>query len=316
MKPESRTVRPFWSALFLGLAALLLTLQAKETKAQYALSIPFDPWQAQYEAFIYPVVPTDLSLPNQARLQSGRWGSGSSRFQSEFDPLRDSTSWLDAYIMGQSAASPASRERLGAATGGRFIPYHSFNRLHDSTYNRQYTPNAGADQGYYEERARREDLYLQSLSERDPQKRAELLRQLERANRALRDELGTTTRRLPGGPTSESTALREGTGARRGSASPISPATRTSTDRDASPTIPPAPDALEDRPANRVPGLPPSSLTRPRSSPGDLRPTAPRSRAPDLGPDGRRNPETDPDRDPSFSGPSRRRGPANPAQPR
>lgn len=312
MKPESRAARPPWSALFLGLAAWLLIFQTtKEAQAQYALSIPFDPWQAQYEAFIYPVVSSNLALPNQARIQSG-WGRGAARRSPDFNPL-DSISWLDAYVTGQSASESGARERLGATTGGRYIPYHSFNRLYDSAYNRRYTPNAEADQGYYEERQRREDLYLQSLSERDPQRRAELLRQLENANRAFRTELGTTTRRLPGESRAAASTSRGGVGTRR---TPGSPVTTPSANRNAS-GIPSAPDALGSRPdANRAPGLPPSSLAQPRSGSGAPRTEALPSRTPDLGPDLRRVPGSDLDRGSAISDPSRRRGPASPSQPR
>lgn len=314
MKPENRATGPVRIAILLGLAAALVASTERTAVAQYATSIPFNPWQAQYEAFVYPVVSSNLALPNQARNQFG-YGPAVRDDYGNFDPFGDYRNWANSLTPNLSTVSPENRDRVGSANGGRYLPYYSFNRLYDADYNRYYTPNAAVDQRYYEDRQRREDLYLQTLSEQDPQKRAELLRQLEQANRATRRDLGITRRRNPGevgaGFSAAPPAPELGPNARRGSAFPgrSSATARGTMDRPA-PAGEFAPGNAVEAPAASQPGLPPSSLRRPLGGVGIGRQAYPRSAAPRSGSLGSGLSGLGTERDPGLDAPSRRRTPA------
>ncbi len=315
MRCDPQTIHLGRIAIFLGLSAAVAGL-GREAQAQYATSIPFNPWTAQYEAFVYPVVSSNLALPNQARMYYG-FGSNSYNTYSRLDSFGDLSGGLNSLDLDFANANPELRNRVGATNGGRYVPYYSFYRLYDSDYNRRYVPNASVDKRDYEDRARREDLYLKVLSERDPQKRSELLRELDQVNRATRKELGYSRRRDLVPPTTSLAPVPPAT-APSGAASRTAPAARPSaTERTSSDLLfdPTASDpfgrATPD--ATRAPGLPPTSLPRPSREVGIGRPSYPRSAAPVPGSTIPAAPGL-PGRAPGLDAPSRRRTPAPPSR--
>lgn len=290
MTRTSRPARAIRALAPLGLAVSGLLLGGRDAGAQYSPSIPFNPWGSAYQAYVYPIVPNNLSLPNQARVYYGL-GSDNGAFQ-PYDPFADFGGGLGTPFLDQGASATDIRRRLSANTGGRYIPYNSFNRLYDSEYRRQYVPNAAVDDQYYEDRQRREEFYLQALSERDPQRRAELLRQLEQANEAARRELGSTRRRDVNAPAGTAPIRPASPSARRGSATPTPPITPArAVDRPATlpartgptPGVTPAP---ADRPATAPPGpAHPSLLDEPEAPPSEVTPPPRRTGAPPTAPD-------------------------------
>jgi hypothetical protein len=182
------------------LAALLTEGSAS---AQYAVSIPFNPWSSPYEAYVYPVVPNNMAIPNQARFSVDAGFEPSNRFQNfyTFD------SGVDVPWLNPPAGGPELRARGLPATGGRYIPYNSVYRLYDQDYKRVYQPNAG----------QADDLYLQAISEPDPAKRAQLVEAWKNARRAADREAGLAERRVTRGGTL--------TGEERRESSVLAPAT-------------------------------------------------------------------------------------------
>lgn len=187
----------------LGLAAILLASAGRDAVAQYATSIPFDTWSAAYDSYIYPVVPSNPSIPNGARYNANDLGAPN-QFNSlmGLGPSSMDAGYLNPLGVGRGGPTlaPGTRSRLGPYTGGRYIPYWSVNRLYDTDFGRTYTPNEKADAEYYSNRDRREELYAAAREERDPVKRAELLKQAEQATRDARRELGAARRRNLGEP--------------------------------------------------------------------------------------------------------------------
>jgi hypothetical protein len=162
------------SELAAWLAVGLVTLLGGDSaRAQYATSIPFKPWTAQYEEFVYPIVPNNLAMPNQGRvIQGGALAGGNMTAPWSFD-----SGFMGAEFNG------ATRGTGGRSLyGGRYVPYNAAFRAYDQDFNRLYQPNVEADQKYYEERQSREDLYMRAVAETDPQKRAELLNEWRQAS--------------------------------------------------------------------------------------------------------------------------------------
>ncbi len=197
----------------LGLAAALLASACRDAGAQYAGSIPFDTWGAAYDAYVYPIAPTNPSIPNGARFNANELG-GPNQFNNlrGFGPTSMDSGNVNPFGLGSAPTlDPGSRSRLGPYSGGRYVPYWSVNRLYDQDYGRTYTPNEKADAEYYSNRERRDGLYAEAMSERDPVKRAELMKKAEQATLDARRELGGARRRNVGDP-SAAPATRPRTG--------------------------------------------------------------------------------------------------------
>jgi hypothetical protein len=168
----------------LGLAA---ALAGGAARAQYATSIPFMPWTSQYEEFVYPIVPNNLAIPNQARFGlAGGMGGGNLTQPWSFD-AGGQAPWAVGMAPGNRGAG-----------SGRFAPYNAAFRAYDADFNRIYDPNAEVDAEYYARRDRRESLYLQAVSETDPARRAELLRAYREAEADVDPEDALARRRAPG----------------------------------------------------------------------------------------------------------------------
>jgi hypothetical protein len=75
----------------------------------------------------------------------------------------------------ESGGSTAAFPR-GSATSA---PYTQSFRQYDKEYDRVYRPNAKADEGFEARLRKRDQAYAKALTERDPVKRARMLRELE-----------------------------------------------------------------------------------------------------------------------------------------
>ena len=121
---------------------------------------------ADYREFGTPMLSNNLALPGQAVLNHtpivGRPRANS---------FQDYTNDIDGID------SPSTGGRRGA---GNSVPYYQAYQRLNSEYNRVYKPNAKADEGFYERQKAREQKYAQAMVERDPAKRAKLLREVER----------------------------------------------------------------------------------------------------------------------------------------
>jgi hypothetical protein len=123
---------------------------------------------ADYREFGNAMVSNNPALPGQSILNN-RALIGRPRANS----FQDYTNELDA--MG---SDPAANSR--AATSN--MPYYmAYERLNQDP-SRVYRPNREADQGFYERQRKRDQDYLKALAEKDPVKRAKLLRQVEQSS--------------------------------------------------------------------------------------------------------------------------------------
>ncbi len=124
-----------------------------------------------YREFTQPMYSNEPSLPGQARLQGGGLAGGTSR-ANQFDAYSDS---LEARESEAGGAASSVRSRPG-------VPYYRAFRQYDKDYQRVYTPNANADTKFAERLKQRGVDYNRAIEERDPTKRAALLRQLNQTS--------------------------------------------------------------------------------------------------------------------------------------
>lgn len=186
-----RTIRAMrwksWAGLTLGVAA---TLAVAPAQGQYATSIPFKPWTSQYEEFVYPITPNNLAIPNQARFsRGGNLGGGS-----VFDPYT-----FDEGVQINRGGMPGGGSGAQSGYGGRYVPYSSAFRFYDQDFNRSYQPNAQVDEKFYANRTARDNLYIRAISESDPVKRSELMREWRESSSTANPDENTPRRRQFGG---------------------------------------------------------------------------------------------------------------------
>ncbi len=136
----------------LGLA-MLMWAGLSEVSAQSAYN-PYEPMNNQYRAYARPGGLNPFDAMNSGRSQNNT-------LESE----------LDSLIGGRETATGRSRDT------DRY--YNSF-RKYDEDFNRLYRPNVDIDKAYNERRTSRESTYFKALREKDPKKRAELMRQFNR----------------------------------------------------------------------------------------------------------------------------------------
>jgi hypothetical protein len=169
----------------LGLLALAAAVSGgRVADAQYATSIPFNAWTGAYESYSYPIVPNNPAIPNAARYMDT--AGGPNQLNNYYGQM--STGFEEA--MGTLPAdAPDVR--------GRMVPYTSGYRRFDREFNRVYQPNQAVDAQYYQNRSRRDDLYIRAMTASDPQKRSEALRELREFDQKQRSQVGSA-RRLEG----------------------------------------------------------------------------------------------------------------------
>jgi hypothetical protein len=120
---------------------------------------------ADYREFGNAMVSNNPALPGQSVLNNKAL-IGRPRANSFQDYAND----LDS--LGSDSV-PRSR------TPSTSLPYYMANDRLNQDPNRVYRPNRKADEGFYERQKQREQDYLKAMNEKDPVKRAKLLRQVE-----------------------------------------------------------------------------------------------------------------------------------------
>ncbi len=153
-------------------ACLVFALVAAGSMASDALGQgnTFNPYgnsgYRDYREFTQPMYSNEPSLPGQARLQREGAGTGGSR-ANQFDAFTESLEGREA----ESKGSSTIRRTPG-------VPYYRSYRKFDEEYNRVYTPNAKADEKFADRLKERTSAYDRAMEEKDPAKRAVLLRKL------------------------------------------------------------------------------------------------------------------------------------------
>lgn len=199
-------------------ASVLLVLAAPAAQAQPGFGPdPFWPYNNQYTPYVTPMGPADPAAGGQAGDAYARDGlRGANRFQEYLDDVQG----------GGPGRNLSDRSNIG-------MPY--FRSAVDPTYAagrsglRQYQANSRSNETFEDNQRRVSDVYFRYYTERDPAKRAELLRQY----RSARREAAVT---ISGRGRSPSQILDASTrmeaGIRRGTRSPSAAADRSRTTND------------------------------------------------------------------------------------
>jgi hypothetical protein len=139
---------------------------------------PFWPYNAQYTPYIEPIGPASPEAGQGFPPVLPRPGlAGANRFQE----------YLDS-VMGTGRGPGTDRSVSGVG-----MPYYrsTIDPAYEQTYKRDYRPNLQADRGYDRRQEVVTDLYLAYFAERDPKKRATLLKQYRQVRRSSSSALGT-----------------------------------------------------------------------------------------------------------------------------
>lgn len=150
---------------------------------------PYDPWNAMYRPFVFPGAVPNSAIPNQSRIGIIGNGNRNSDFSINnpdpgLDPARGFGGrfvpyYLRSYRRGDGALGSTSRS-AGAATGR----------------DRSYMANRGDT--FYEKQQVRDQKFFEALRERDPRRKAELMRQLNQEKRTAARPSTTSRVREPG----------------------------------------------------------------------------------------------------------------------
>lgn len=133
--------------------AMLLGVGLAQATAQFSYN-PYEPLNNQFRSYARPGGLNPFDAMNSGRSQ-----------------MNTLESELDSLVGGRETASGRSRDT------DRY--YNSF-RKYDEDFNRLYRPNQDVDRAYNERRTTRESSYFKALREKDPRKRAEMLRQFNK----------------------------------------------------------------------------------------------------------------------------------------
>ena len=148
----------------LSLAAALFVAFAPPADAQGFGPDPFRPYNSQYDAYVFGVAPGALDgVGNPSLNRAGV--RNANQFQSAMNEFGE------------------------RANGNR---YDRANRDFDREYNRVYRPNAKADARFENQRSEISDIYFRYLREKDPRKRAALLKEYNQAQSKASRELATS----------------------------------------------------------------------------------------------------------------------------
>jgi hypothetical protein len=252
-----RPVRRGWRhpALWL-IPGLFLVVGPAPVVAQLQTTDPYDPSGAMYRPFVYPGYANDPARGYRPVYQGGP--AGANQMQSYYSTL----------------------DSGGNRAGAGVLRYDRAYRLEDEVAGRQYLPNEKVDAEFYADRQKRDELFFLAEREKDPNRRARLMREYRALDARLTRELsdsrrdaskaGTSTTRAPS--TSTDSERRE---ARNRSTAPPIPGlgSRGSSSRRPSNRL--ATDAATGLPI--LPKLPSLSDSSTRSSNAEASPT---SRAP------------------------------------
>ncbi|WZO99741.1 hypothetical protein EP7_001353 [Isosphaeraceae bacterium EP7] len=131
---------------------------------------PYKPYNNQYQSFVYPSIPSNLALPGQARIYSDYLNGAFSERARESELFRDEENIFDRGTGGTSGTP-------GSYVG---VPYYRAFRQHDKAYGRSVSPNQGGDRQFQRDREQLAQRRQDASQEKDPRKRAELLKVIER----------------------------------------------------------------------------------------------------------------------------------------
>jgi hypothetical protein len=135
---------------------------------------PFQPYNSQFEPFTYPTAPSSPGMGQSAgmNVRSG---------------VRGANDW-EAYQNQLAGAGRAGAERYGIG-----MPYYrsTVDSRFDKDGKREYRPNRRADQSYERTQEVITQKYLAYFAERDPTKRAALVRDYNQTSRRVSRALST-----------------------------------------------------------------------------------------------------------------------------
>ncbi len=151
-------------ARFLALATMTAWISSGSASAQSAYN-PYEMNSSQFRNFSRPGGSNPFDAVSGNRSQS-------STYQQEMDKLF------------------GGRETSGGLSRDRDRYYNSFRR-YDEQFERIYRPNQNVDQAYNERRSSRESIYFKAFREKDPRRRAELMKKFEKGEdlAAVRDDM-------------------------------------------------------------------------------------------------------------------------------
>jgi hypothetical protein len=191
-----------------SLTALVILVAPASTSTSWAQggygADPFRPYNNQYDAYTYPMASPDM-VPSAGGMP--RMGNrGANQYQGYLDEL---------------AGAERTSERYGIG-----VPYYrsSVDPTFDPKGNREYRPNGKADRTYEQTQDLITRKYLAYFAEKDPKKRAELLKDYNRirsnVSRAISTRREDPTRALEAATADEFGEPRLPSAARRGEALP------------------------------------------------------------------------------------------------
>ncbi|MEJ7640205.1 MAG: hypothetical protein WKF75_20130 [Singulisphaera sp.] len=154
-----------------GLALIIVLAYGTIASAQGHTPDPYRPYNSMYEPYVFPTYPrADGYFPNQGRLEGRSGPSQANQFQN----------FLDETPLG---ANPSGLTR----SAGAGTPYY---RAHRRVDPRNRPNNSDADRLFREKQEDRDvkyfearSKYQEALNERDPQKRARLIKEYAAAKR-------------------------------------------------------------------------------------------------------------------------------------
>lgn len=150
-------------ARFLSVSGITACLCSGTAFGQSAYN-PYEQNSSQFRNFARPGGSNPFDSMSGNRSQS-------STFQQEMDKLF------------------GGRETSGGLSRDKQRYYNAF-RKYDQEFDRLYRPNVNVDQAYNERRSSRESVYFKAFREKDPRKRADLMKAFERGEdvAAIRDD--------------------------------------------------------------------------------------------------------------------------------
>lgn len=164
--PRLRFTRRAWK----GVACVAVLFASAPALGQSQSANPY--YQNGLEAYAFPSVPNNLALPNQARFSTQASGGGT-RYN-RFEQFRDELNAIESSLDTGNASDPLRRR---SSIG---VPYYQSFRQYDNAMGRNFSPGAKADAEFYQKQQDRNARYFEAMKERDPVKRARLLREIEK----------------------------------------------------------------------------------------------------------------------------------------
>jgi hypothetical protein len=166
---RSRVGRRIGSRIAIGSAWLVLAASPISALAQGFGPDPFRPFNSQYDSYVYPIAPGPLDPVGNPSLNSG--------------------------IRGANQFSNYLNSVNGGNVGTRFDQLY---RDQMSGRRRAFTPAREADARFEEQQTAAADLYFKYLRERDPAKRAALLKDYNAARKEATRDLSAGSRAATG----------------------------------------------------------------------------------------------------------------------